>query len=134
MKTRGDLPPSNAFTLEYMPDKPGYMLLQLFENVKKFTETMMDLTISGYEYDEYHLELLDTPGLEETIIEHYDEYMMEAKMKEAEKETIPNLESRVKELTEENTALQNQLTDAQIALCDIYEMALGGVSDILSNQ
>lgn len=102
------------------------MLLQLFENVKKFTETMMDLTISGYEYDEYHLELLDTPGLEETIIEHYDEYMMEAKMKEAEKETIPNLESRVKELTEENTALQNQLTDAQIALCDIYEMALGG--------
>ena len=39
MKTRGDLPPSNAFTLEYMPDKPGYMLLQLFENVKKFTET-----------------------------------------------------------------------------------------------
>ena len=126
MKTRGDLPPSNAFTLEYMPDKPGYMLLQLFENVKKFTETMMDLTISGYEYDEYHLELLDTPGLEETIIEHYDEYMMEAKMKEAEKETIPNLESRVKELTEENTALQNQLTDAQIALCDIYEMALGG--------
>lgn len=126
MKTRGDLPPSNAFTLEYMPDKPGYMLLRLFENVKEFTETMMDLTISGYEYDEYHLELLDTPGLEETIIEHYDEYMMEAKMKEAEKETIPNLESRVKELTEENTALQNQLTDAQIALCDIYEMALGG--------
>lgn len=126
MKTRGDLPPSNAFTLEYMPDKPGYMLLRLFENVKKFTETMMDLTISGYEYDEYHLELLDTPGLEETIIEHYDEYMMEAKLKEAEKETIPNLESRVKELTEENTALQNQLTDAQIALCDIYEMALGG--------
>ena len=51
---------------------------------------------------------------------------MEAKLKEAEKETIPNLESRVKKLTEENTALQNQLTDAQIALCDIYEMALGG--------
>lgn len=126
MKTRGDLPPSNAFTLEPMPDKPGYMLLRLFENVQEFTETMMDLTISGYEYDEYHLELLDTPGLEETILEHYDEYMTEAKLKEAEKETIPNLQSRVKELTEENTALQNQLTDAQIALCDIYEMALGG--------
>lgn len=125
MKVHGDLNPG-TYTLESMPDKPGYMLLRLFENVKEFTETMMDLTISGYEYDEYHLELLDTPGLEETIIEHYDEYMMEAKLKEAEKETIPNLESRVKELTEENTALQNQLTDAQIALCDIYEMALGG--------
>lgn len=126
MKTRGDLPPSNAFTLEPMPDKPGCMLLRLFENVQEFIETMMDLTISGYEYDEYHLELLDTPGLEETILEHYDEYMTEAKLKEAEKETIPNLQSRVKELTDENTALQNQLTDAQIALCDIYEMALGG--------
>jgi predicted ribosome quality control (RQC) complex YloA/Tae2 family protein len=125
MKVHGDLNPG-TYTLEPMPDKPGYMLLRLFENVQEFTETMMDLTISGYEYDEYHLELLDTPGLEETILEHYDEYMMEAKLKEAEKETIPNLESRVKKLTEENTALQNQLTDAQIALCDIYEMALGG--------
>ena len=125
MKVHGDLNPG-TYTLEPMPDKPGYMLLRLFENVQEFTETMMDLTISGYEYDEYHLELLDTPGLEETILEHYDEYMMEAKLKEAEKETIPNLESRVKKLTEENTALQNQLTDALIALCDIYEMALGG--------
>ena len=125
MKVHGDLNPG-TYTLEPMPDKPGYMLLRLFENVQEFTETMMNLTISGYEYDEYHLELLDTPGLEETILEQYDEYMMEAKLKEAEKETIPNLESRVKKLTEENTALQNQLTDAQIALCDIYEMALGG--------
>ena len=125
MKVHGDLNPG-TYTLEPMPDKPGYMLLRLFENVQEFTETMMDLTISGYEYDEYHLELLDTPGLEETILEHYDEYMMEAKLKEAEKETIPNLESRVKKLTEENTALQNQLSDAQIALCVFYEMALGG--------
>ena len=125
MKVHGDLNPG-TYTLEPMPDKPGYMLLRLFENVQEFTETMMNLTISGYEYDEYHLELLDTPGLEETILEQYDEYMMEAKLKEAEKETIPNQESRVKKLTEENTALQNQLTDAQIALCDIYEMALGG--------
>ena len=57
MKVRGDNAPANAFSLEEQPDKPGYCLVRFYENVAPFSETQGELTISGFEYDEYYLEL-----------------------------------------------------------------------------
>lgn len=131
MKVRGDRAPSNAFSLEEQPKKPGYVLLRLFENVEAFEETNDGLTISGYQYDEYTLELEDTDGLSNDILGNYAAYLTEAKLKEAEEKTIPTLKDRVSQLEDENSSLntavgglENQLTETQMALCDVYEQVV----------
>lgn len=131
MKVRGDRAPSNAFTLEEQPKKPGYVLLRLFENVEAFEETNDGLTISGYQYDEYTLELEDADGLSNDILSSYAAYLKEAKLKEAEEKTIPTLKERVSQLENENSSLnttvgglENQLTETQMALCDVYEQVV----------
>ncbi len=133
MRVRGDVQPSNAFTVEEQPKKPGYVLVRFFENAQEFTETQGDLTISGWEYDEYHLELKDTGGLSEDILNSFEGYLAQAKLLEAETDTVPKLKEKVASLEEERdsllemvSSLEAQVTDAQLALCDVYELALGG--------
>ena len=67
MRVRGDNAPSNAFTLEEQPKKPGFFLVRFYENAQEFSETRDGLTITGWEYDEYHLELADTGSLSEDL-------------------------------------------------------------------
>ena len=131
MRVRGDLPPSNAFTLEEQPKSPGRFLVRFFENVEAFEETKDNLTVSGYEYDEYHLELGGYDGLFEDILTNFDGYLAQAKLQEAEKKTIPNLQQQVEDLETEKEALtkkvgslESQITDAQLALCDVYEQVI----------
>ncbi len=133
MRVRGDNAPSNAFTLEEQPNKPGFVLVRFFENPEEFTRQMDDLTIHGWEYDEYHLELEDRPGLDEDIFGNFDGFLAQAKLKEAEEKTIPALQQKAADLeadnaalTEKMTLLEGQLTDTQMALCDVYEMQMGG--------
>ncbi len=134
MRVRGDVQPSNAFTVEEQPKRPGFCLVRFFENAQEFSEEQGDLTVSGWEYDEYHLELADTGSLEEDVLNNFDGYLAQAKLLEAEGETIPNLKQQVADLENEKaalerkvTSLETQITDAQLALCDVYELALGGV-------
>lgn len=82
MRVRGDLQPSNAFTLEAQPKNPGFVLVRFFENVKPFEEKNDELTVSGYEYDEYHLELPDAPGIQDDVLNNFDRYIAEAKERE----------------------------------------------------
>ena len=133
MRVRGDNAPSNAFTLEEQPKKPGFALVRFFENVQAFEETQGELTISGYEYDEYHLELPMYDGLADDILNSFDGYLAQAKLLEAEGKTIPTLQQQVADLEAEKAALdekvatlETQVTDTQMALCDVYELALGG--------
>lgn len=119
MKVRGDLLPSGAFTLEEQPNHPDFVLVRFYENAHPFEETLDGLTSKGYEYDEYHLELENYGGLSDDIMSNYEGYLAQAKLAEAERETIPNLQQQVE-------ALENQLTDTQMALCDVYEIAMGG--------
>ena len=86
MRVRGDVQPSNAFTLEEQPKKPGYYLVRFFENAQEFSEETEGLTVSGWEYDEYHLELADTGSLEEDVLNNYDALLEQAKAAEAENE------------------------------------------------
>ena len=67
MRVRGDMLPSGSFTLEEQPDKPGFCLVRFFENAEPFEETKDGLTISGYQYDEYHLEA-DVSNNYETLL------------------------------------------------------------------
>lgn len=97
MRVRGDVQPSNAFTLEEQPKKPGYYLVRFFENAQEFSEEKEGLTVSGREYDEYHLELADTGSLEEDVLNNYDALLEQAKAAEAENEDggSEGLEARV---------------------------------------
>lgn len=131
MKVRGDNAPSNAFTLEEQPKKPGYVLARFYENAQEFTDTQGDLTISGWEYDEYRLELAQYDGMEEDILAGYDGYLAQAKLLEAEENAIPTLKGQIATLEEEKAALteqvstlEEQVTDTQIALCDVYEQVI----------
>ena len=97
MRVRGDVQPSNAFTLEEQPKKPGYYLVRFFENAQEFSEEKEGLTVSGWEYDEYHLELADTGSLEEDVLNNCDALLEQAKAAEAENEDggSEGLEARV---------------------------------------
>ena len=97
MRVRGDVQPSNAFTLEEQPKKPGYYLARFFENAQECSEEKEGLTGSGWEYDEYHLELADTGSLEEDVLNNYDALLEQAKAAEAENEDggSEGLEARV---------------------------------------
>lgn len=99
MRVRGDNAPSNAFTLEEQPKKPGFFLVRFYENAQEFSETRDGLTITGWEYDEYHLELADTGSLSEDILANFDTLLAQAKAAETPAEQ-GDLESRVTTLEE----------------------------------
>lgn len=99
MRVRGDNAPSNAFTLEEQPKKPGFFLVRFYENAQEFSETRDGLTITGWEYDEYHLELADTGSLSEDVLANFDTLLAQAKAAETSAEQ-GDLESRVTTLEE----------------------------------
>lgn len=99
MRVRGDNAPSNAFTLEEQPKKPGFFLVRFYENAQEFSETHDGLTITGWEYDEYHLELADTGSLSEDVLANFDTLLAQAKAAETPAEQ-GDLESRVTTLEE----------------------------------
>ncbi len=99
MRVRGDNAPSNAFTLEEQPKKPGFFLVRFYENAQEFSETRDGLTITGWEYDEYRLELADTGSLSEDVLANFDTLLAQAKAAETPAEQ-GDLESRVTTLEE----------------------------------
>jgi hypothetical protein len=99
MRVRGDNAPSNAFSLEEQPNKPGVALVRFYENAEPFEEKRDELTITGWEYDEYHLELADTGSLSEDVLANFDTLLAQAKAAETPAEQ-GNLESRVTTLEE----------------------------------
>ena len=99
MRVRGDNAPLNAFTLEEQPKKPGFFLVRFYENAQEFSETRDGLTITGWEYDEYHLELADTGSLSEDVLANFDTLLAQAKAAETPAEQ-GDLESRVTTLEE----------------------------------
>lgn len=75
MRVRGETVPVTAFTLEAIPKKPGKSLVRFYENAEAYEET-------GYEWDEYHLEMPSYPGLENDVEANYDMLIGQAKLVE----------------------------------------------------
>ena len=55
MRVRGDNNPG-TFSIEAIPNKPGWCLVRFYENAQEYPEQLDETTITGWEYDEYHLE------------------------------------------------------------------------------
>ena len=86
MKVRGEIAPVTAFTLEAIPKKPGKCLVRFYENAEAYADT-------GYEWDEYHLELVSYPGLENDVEANYEMLMKQAKAVEDQNNAIPALQT-----------------------------------------
>lgn len=74
MKVHGDNNPG-TFSFGKQPKRPGYVLIRFYENASPVESD----TYTGWEYDEYHLELADRPDLQEYVQNHYNELLQEAK-------------------------------------------------------
>ena len=107
MRVRGDLQPSNAFTIEEQPKRPGFVRVRFFENAAPFEETRDGLTISGWEYDEYHLEMANIGNLQDDIINNFDALLAQAKIEDAGNQPA-DIETRVADL-EQNTASKDDV-------------------------
>ena len=96
MRARGDSNPG-SYSISQQPKKPGFCLVRFFENPQEFSEEQGELTVSGWEYDEYHLEMADSGSLEEDVLNNYDALLEQAKAAEAEAEGggSDDLEERV---------------------------------------
>lgn len=89
MRVKGSVMPAGAFSIERQPNNPGYVLVRFYENARTYTE-QSDVpgseNVSGWEYDEYTLELMHTATLEADIESQYDMYLEQAKLAELEKQ------------------------------------------------
>ncbi len=74
--------------------------MRFFENAEPFEETKDGLTISGYQYDEYHLEMEDTGDLEADVSNNYETLLAQAKALEGDSGPA-SLEERVNTLEAE---------------------------------
>lgn len=135
MRVRGSVAPNNAFTVGEQPNKPGYCMVRFYENVVPYEEEQHGKTIHGFEYDEYHLLVADYDGLVDDVLNNFAGYLAQAKLQEAEGKTIPELLEQIAGLERDKAelagkvgTLEAQVTDAQMALCDVYELAMGGGS------
>lgn len=77
MKVNTDSAPNNAFSVELNPKNLMQSVVRFFENAKEFSRKQGELTVSGWEYDEYQL-IVPRCG-EADVLAHFDEWLAEAK-------------------------------------------------------
>ena len=116
MRVRGDVQPSNAFTVEEQPKKPGFCLVRFFENPQEFSEKQGELTVSGWEYDEYHLELPARPDMQSYIENHLYELKAEAK-------------GGASAVTQMMAQMEAYNTANQLAIAELAEAMMGGAGN-----
>lgn len=104
--------------VERLPTDETLALVRLFDNVVQVED--------GFEFDEYELTTAWYPGLDVDVEGNLTAWLADAKTEEEERETIPRMRARIAELEAEKAALERDLSDTQLALCDVYEMIGGG--------
>lgn len=83
MKVHGDNKPA-TFTVEKQPKHPGYCLVRFYENAEPYESEYY----TGWQYDEYRLEMGYRPDLTECVQNHYNELLQEAKGGPSEMERL----------------------------------------------
>lgn len=87
MRVKGGSNPGK-FSVEEIPNKPGWCLCRFYENAREYTVETENGTETGWEYDEYHLQQEGAKAsLEKDIAGNYDVYLAAAKATEAPSET-----------------------------------------------
>ena len=99
------------------------MLCRFYQNARKYTETTDGVTVIGWQWDEYHLELPDYPGLESDVTANSAALLDQAI--HIEKEA-----NRIEDLEEENRLLKAQVS-AQADQMDFYEDCIAEMAGII---
>lgn len=79
--------------MEAIPKKLGKSMVRFFQNIKEFSEEKDGVKTSGWEWDEYHLEMSSYGGLADDIAANIAQLLTQAKAIEDEKNIIPDLRS-----------------------------------------
>lgn len=77
--------------MEAIPKKLGKSMVRFFQNIKEFSEEKDGVKTSGWEWDEYHLEMSSYGGLADDIAANIAQLLTQAKAIEDEKNIIPDL-------------------------------------------
>lgn len=109
--------------MEALPKKPGSKLARFYENAKAYHRTVDGVREEGWEWDEYHTEFADYPGLEADVAANAAAFLKAAREKEEE-------ENIVETLREENSMLRAQV-DAQADMMDFYEDCIAEMAEIV---
>ena len=95
-----------------MPNQPVWRLVRFYEDSQEYTEELGETTITGWEYDEYHLE---QPTISQEDIEgNLEVYLRAAK----EAEVTP--ESRLEDV-EQNKADKQEVAAVWDSLAAAYQ-------------
>lgn len=127
MRVRGSVMPRGAFSIESLPNKEGYVRVRFYENARPYTEETDMGTSSGWEYDEYTLEILHTDTLSEEIDNQYERYLEQAKLKELYAQ--PYDPARDKQLREHVDASVSATSIAFVTLAES-----GGIDDVTAGE
>lgn len=79
--------------MEAIPKKLGKSMVRFFQNIKEFSEEKDGVKTSGWEWDEYHLEMSSYGGLADDIAANIAQLLTQAKAIEDEKNIIPDLQT-----------------------------------------
>lgn len=92
MRVWGDIQPTSSFYLDNA--YPGKSVIRFYENVQPYTDTRDEITINGWVYDEYVLEM---PRSTQADIEtNFDALLQQAKAREAKKsDEVAELETLI---------------------------------------
>ena len=111
MRVRGDNNPG-TFSIEAMPNKPGWCLVRFYENHQEYNRRAGRDHHHGWEYDEYHLE---QPTISQEDIEgNLEVYLRAAK----EAEVTP--ESRLEDV-EQNKADKQEVAAVWDSMAAAYQ-------------
>lgn len=122
MRVHGDVKPPE-WTAESCPNKPGTALVRFCLNpVEEEAEER-----TGWVYDEYTVEVADTPGLLDEVAANYDALLREAKASEKSK---TDLVEENEELAAENKLLKAQV-QAQTERSDFIEDCIAEMAGVI---
>lgn len=101
MRVRGSFSPSGAFSIEQQPNAPGMVLVRFYENATEYTQeadsVMGREAETGWVYDEYTLELVETATLESDIENQYEVYLQQAKLQEIMRQSYDPVQNRLQQ-------------------------------------
>ena len=121
--------PERPEAITYVPLPDGRADIWLRKNIREFSavedEEGETVTVELYAYDEAYMRAAVT--LEQIEADFDGCFELAAAWKQVgDAAAQPTEEERIAALERANAALSEQLCDAQLALCELYELMIGG--------
>ena len=91
MKARGSAKPDGLCMVERHPQRPEIAIVRLFANPTEYEQLQQEATVTGWEYEEYLLEVPYYDGLVADVNAAYEGWLAQAKAAEDAKDPMAKL-------------------------------------------